>query len=124
VKADHRRQIVEQTGRSEGSVERKYMNVSAVLDHLGLPRIRGYAPNSHAQFRGLVAAIDRHLSAHDAVADIDSAAPAVRVDDDPFVDPPAPQLSNTKTPEPIIRLARKFDPVARDARNRALGRSG
>jgi len=53
VKADHRRQIVERTGRSEGSVERKYMNVSAVLDHLGLPRIRGYAPAEHAHSMGL-----------------------------------------------------------------------
>ncbi len=49
VKRRHRRAIVEQTGRSEGSVERKYMNVSAVLEKLGLPRIRGNVPAPHAQ---------------------------------------------------------------------------
>ena len=56
VKAHHRRAIVERTGCWQGSVERKYMNVSAVLIKLGLPRIRGYPPNDHAQFRGLSAA--------------------------------------------------------------------
>ena len=124
VKANHRRAIVEQTGRSEGSVERKYMNVSAVLEKLGLPRIRGYAPALHAQFQGLAAAIDRYLTVNDPVVGIDVSAPVVRVDDDPFVDPPAILAREMPTPEPIRRLARKFDPVARDARNRALGRKG
>jgi uncharacterized protein DUF3883 len=124
VKRRHRRAIVEQTGRSEGSVERKYMNVSAVLEKLGLPRIRGYVPAPHAQFEGLAAAIDRYLSANDPVVVLDAAAPVAPVDDDPFVDPPALLAKEPKTPYAILRLARKFDPVARDARNRALGRKG
>jgi hypothetical protein len=122
VKAQHRRAIVEQTGRSGGSVERKLMNVSAVLETLGLSRIRGYAPNTHAQFQGLAGAIDRYLTANADVADIDVSAPSVGDEEDPFVDPPVPVIRNVRTPEPILRLARKFDPVARDARNRALGR--
>ncbi len=124
VKRRHRRAIVEQTGRSEGSVERKYMNVSAVLEKLGLPRIRGYFPAPHAQFEGLAAAIDRYLSANDPVVALDAAAPVAPVDDGLFVDPPALLAREAKTPEPILRLARKFDPVARDARNRALGKKG
>jgi hypothetical protein len=36
-KAHHNSAIVAATGRSRGSVERKYMNVSAVLMRLGLP---------------------------------------------------------------------------------------
>ena len=124
VKAEHRRAIVEQIGRPEKSVEWKYRNMSAVLEKLGLPRIRGYVPALHAQFEGLAAAIDRYLSANDPVVEIDVAAPVVRVDDDPFVDPPAVLAKEAKTPEPILRLTRKFDPVARDARNRALGRKG
>jgi hypothetical protein len=42
----------------------------------------------------------------------------------PFVHPPVFDSTATKTPEPIRLLARKFDPVARDARNRSLGKKG
>lgn len=124
VKAAHRRAVVEQTGRSEPSVERKYMNISAVLMKLGQPRIRGYAPNAHAQFKSLAAAIGRHLSANPAALEPDVAAPIVNPADDPFVDPPPLQARQDEVPEPIRRLVRKFDPVARDARNRALGKRG
>jgi hypothetical protein len=118
VKAHHRRTIVEQTGRSEGSVERKYMNVSAVLIRLGLPRIRGYAPNDHAQFRGLSAAIDRYLSAKVAALEPDVAVPEFNEAYSPFVEAPALRPKPESTLEPIERLARKY------AANRALGKKG
>jgi hypothetical protein len=124
VKAAHRRAVVEQTGRSEPSVERKYMNISAVLMKLGLPRIRGYAPNEHAQFKSLAAAIDRYLSANQAAWEPDVTPPELGEDVDPFVDPPSPRTKEPRSLEPIQRLARKFDPVGRDARNRALGKKG
>ena len=124
VKAHHRRTIVEQTGRSEGSVERKYMNVSAVLIRLGLPRIRGYAPNDHAQFRGLSGAIDRYLSANEAALEPDAAVPEFNEAYSPFVEAPVLRPKPERTQEPIERLARKFDPAARDATNRALGKKG
>jgi hypothetical protein len=124
VKAHHRRAIVEQIGRSEGSVERKHMNVSAVLTKLGLPRIRGYAPNEHAQFKRLAAAIDRYLSTNQAALEPDVTPPTLIRSVDPFVDPPPLQTRQNRSLEPIERLAHKFDPVARDARNRALGKKG
>ncbi len=123
VKAQHRRAIVDLTGRPDKSVEWKYRNVSAVLETLGLPRIRGYVPAPHAQFHGLAAAIDRYLTVNNAVFGIEPALPAV-TDDDPFVEPPNILAKKERTPDPIRRLARKFDPVARDAHNRALGRKG
>ena len=122
VKAEHRRAIVAQTGRSEDSIERKLMNISAVLIKLGLPRIRGYAPNGHAQFKGLAAAIERHLLLSPAALKPDVAAPIVNPAADPFVDPPPLRAQKDDVPEPIRRLVRKFDPVARDARNLALGK--
>lgn len=61
VKAHHNRGLVELTGRSRGSIERKHMNISAVLERLGLPRIRGYGPNVNFQ-NSLIAAIERYLS--------------------------------------------------------------
>jgi hypothetical protein len=124
VKAHHNAAIVAATGRSRGSVERKYMNVSAVLVRLGLPRIKGYLPAVNAQFGPLSAAIERYLGGNPSALDpaIPDRAPTLM--DGLFVQPPLFDPANDRTPEPIRRLARKFDPVARDARNRSLGKKG
>lgn len=124
VKAHHNAAIVAATGRSRGSVERKYMNVSAVLVRLGLPRIKGYVPAVNAQFGPLSAAIDRYLTGNPKALEptVPDRAPASIVGI--FVPPPLFDPASDRTPEPIRRLARKFDPVARDARNRSLGKKG
>ena len=41
--------VVEMTGRSKGSVEYKFANVSAVLKELGYPYVQGYKPRSNFQ---------------------------------------------------------------------------
>ena len=42
-KAEHRRRLQPLlSGRSEGSIERKHMNISAVMIELGFPYIPGY----------------------------------------------------------------------------------
>ena len=46
--------------RSEGSIERKLQNISAVLDVLGAQWINGYKPLAHYQ-DALVAAVERSL---------------------------------------------------------------
>ncbi len=43
-KTEHRRALKAQIPRSDGSIEFKHQNISAVLTQLGLPRIRGYVP--------------------------------------------------------------------------------
>jgi hypothetical protein len=43
---------------------------------------------------------------------------------DPFVPPPIFNPTDDPKLAPIRRLARKFDPLARDARNRSLGKKG
>lgn len=49
-KAAHRRVLLEKlNGRSEGSVEFKHCNISAVLIHLGCPYLRGYQPRANYQ---------------------------------------------------------------------------
>lgn len=49
-KAEHRRSIIPNlNGRTEGSVEYKYQNISAVLNELGYPYIPGYKPASNYQ---------------------------------------------------------------------------
>ncbi len=124
VKAHHRRAVVERLGRSEGSVERKYMNVSAVLMKLGLPRINGYAPAWNAQFGALTLAIERRLTLDGSLLSPVVLPRQPVPDDETFVPAPVLAAREDRRQEPINRLVRKFDPVRRDARNRALGKQG
>src|SRR5262249_11129491 len=49
-KSEHRKALVPHlSGRSEGSIEFKYQNVSGVLVEMGLPYIDGYKPRSNYQ---------------------------------------------------------------------------
>jgi hypothetical protein len=48
-KTQHRRALMERIDRSDGSIEFKHQNISAVLIELGLPRIEGYRPASNYQ---------------------------------------------------------------------------
>lgn len=124
VKARHNAAIAAATGRSKASIEFKYRNVSAVLAKLGLPIIRGYLPAYNAQFGALSEAIERYLTQTPAALEPEVPTRSPDIGTDPFVLPPVFEPSKTKTPEPIRLLARKFDPVARDARNRSLGKKG
>ncbi len=136
VKARHAERLMALTGRSHRSVEFKFMNISAVLEQeLALPRIRGYSPMANYQ-AAIFPAIERYLTANPAVlaaaqgpaatdglqARWPEAAEATVL----FVEPPPPLLVKPARarPEGLERLIRKFDPVERDFRNRALGRAG
>jgi hypothetical protein len=60
-KAQHNRDLRTQIDRSEASIEFKHQNISAALQELGLPRIRGYLPAKNYQ-KAIIAAIDRYLT--------------------------------------------------------------
>lgn len=126
VKAHHNRALAELTGRSRGSIERKHMNISAVLERLGRPRICGYAPNANFQ-NSLIAAIERYLSS-DPWMEGTREDPPVSAFNSPAMlwigPPPAVCADDKKTTEALERLVRKFDPAERDARNRRLGKRG
>lgn len=50
-KSEHRRNLLKRLdGRTDGSVEIKHQNISAVLIELGIPYIDGYKPLSHYQY--------------------------------------------------------------------------
>ena len=125
VKAERNRALQDLTGRSRGSIEFKHQNISAVLYKLGLDWISGYKPMANYQ-KALLGGIERYL---DHKADIFTAPSAVIIgglaeEGELFVEEP-PQIAQTiADPEPLVRLVRKFDPAARDARNRKLGKSG
>jgi len=138
VKSHHNAALRERFGRTAGSIERKHMNISAVLIELGLPTIDGYKPFSNFQ-DALGKTIERYLIGHPAALQSDAfipgwernagaagiapgfiESPAIFVDDSP----PPPGAPRPPRPAGLERLVRKFDPVARDFRNRSLGKAG
>lgn len=152
VKAHHARALDERIGRGHKSIEFKHMNISAVLAELGMPRIRGYRPKPNYQ-RAIFPALERYLDRHpetwllgqDHVAKIAREAsapppgmassarpyePSTEIGGDNLQqeivveDPPPPGAPRPPRPEGLQRLVRKFDPVARDFRNRTLGKAG
>jgi len=123
-KTAHRNALRKTVDRSPGSIERKHENISAVLQELGLPWINGYKPLPNFQ-DALVDAVDAQLSQN--VAKLDEAAAAITAPpakiDSIFVAPPPPTQSKSGDKR-IARLIGKFDPAARDAANRKLGKAG
>ena len=124
-KSEHRRALVSKIGRSEGSIEFKHRNISAILDLLGFEYVSGYLPAKNYQ-KLLSQVIE------EAVVPIDLESEFVASEqfgfgENPsvFAEPPPDRLSlPEKAPEYIERLARKFDPARRDMQNRALGSAG
>jgi hypothetical protein len=124
VKSHHSAALMLQIGRTHRSIEFKHQNISAVLDELGLPWISGYIPKRNYQ-NSIFDAIDRFLTGHREVLDATPAEPVLQVSASvAFVDPPTRTLTAAAIPERLKRLVRKFDPVERDHRNRALGKAG
>lgn len=122
VKAHHRAALMRELGRTKGSIELKHQNISAVLDEIGLPWIRGYVPMSNYQ-GSIVQAIERYLTAHPNVFQINR--PALEPTfSEVFVAPPAREPSTAEPIPELDRLLRKFDPIERDHRNRQLGQEG
>jgi len=128
-KAGHRRQLLPLlNNRSEGSVEFKHQNISAVLKGLGEVWITGYKPAFNFQ-TSLVDAVARWLAinpgwTHRTLSSrpADGMAEAAQL----WVGP-APTLTNQPPPEELeqmLHIAKKFDVAARDERNRALGKAG
>src|SRR6516164_10681306 len=60
-KREHNRALQGKLSRSQGSIEFKHQNISAVLEELELPRIKGYLPAANYQ-KAIIAAIDRFLT--------------------------------------------------------------
>ena len=128
-KAEHRRALLPLlNGRSEGSVEFKHQNISAVLKGLGEDWISGYKPAFNFQMT-LVDAVARWLARHpDWLGRLPGTrlANGMREAAQIWIGPP-PTLSNQPPPqelEQMLHIARKFDVAGRDERNRALGRAG
>jgi hypothetical protein len=122
-KAQHNRLLQSKIDRSEASIEFKHRNISAVLQQVGLPSIKGYLPAANFQ-KAIIAAIDRYLSQNPAALHPEREVSGFAERPGLFVEPPPALLPVTPRREDIERLVRKFNPVERDFRNRKLGRDG
>jgi len=128
-KAQHRRSLMPLLrSRTEGSIEFKHQNISAVLKGLGEDWIPGYKPAFNFQMT-LVDAVARWLAWNPAwLGRMPGTRPTtgLREAASIWIGPP-PTLSNQPPPqelEQMLHVARKFDVAGRDERNRALGRAG
>lgn len=133
-KTEHRLALMDTIERSKGSIERKHMNISAVLAILGLPYIDGYKPYSNFQ-QALFEAVETRLGNDPVLYDTLKGEGATIREPSPgfmiepakiYEDAPTPVAAvGQKIPEGIDRIISKFEPPAeRDARNRMLGRAG
>ncbi len=128
-KAEHRRRLLPAlNNRTEGSVEFKHQNISAVLKGLGEVWIEGYKPAFNFQMT-LVDAVARRLALNpqwNARQMGDHHSHGLRELAQIWTGPP-PTQSNQPPPaelDAMLGVAQKFDVAQRDAQNRALGRAG
>lgn len=115
--------------RSDGSIEFKHQNISAVLNRLGVRWIDGYKPARNAQ-ASLADAVALLLLENPELLDL-APADAKRSESAPadlgeIEMLPPPTLSNRqpRNVEPFMRVAAKLDIAGRNERNRKLGRDG
>ncbi len=127
-KAQLYRTLSEKTGRTPSSIEFKFQNISAVLNELGREWMKGLAPL--ANFQELLAdRVSEHIETLDLlpIERLGSLLPENELQDFAafFLEAPPELLkSKQKLPDYIMKLARKFDPGERDAKNRSLGNAG
>ncbi|MFV8571319.1 DUF3883 domain-containing protein [Marinobacter sp. SBS5] len=132
-KTSHRRELLQKlNGRSNGAVELKHQNISAVLRDLNCFWIPGYKPRGNYQ-QALAVYVEDWINSH---SDFDHASQAA-VQQPAFV-PSGVQFANllVQAPEPASkiqearptyapnRVASKRDYLAQEARNSALGYAG
>jgi len=135
-KTDYRRKLLRLlNGRSEGAIERKHQNISAILIELGCPYISGYKPLRNYQALLYEVVIDR-LKDNDlfdraalAAVQLPAAPPSTENFSNVTVDPPRLSLS-AREPDALTRAwrdktsAAKRDYLAREAHNVLLGQAG
>jgi hypothetical protein len=119
--------------RSDGSIERKHQNISAIMIELGLPYINGYKPLSNYQSLLRQVVVDRLQDAGmlRAAAEASATAPApFPVTDDILgrvEEPPLPtKIPATGDVREVMRVApaRFVNYLERESRNASLGRAG
>jgi hypothetical protein len=125
-KAEMYRKLGQEVGRSEKSVEWKLRNVSSVLEELGISWLQGLLP-AHNRQDALVKAVETQIGLHpEILKDPKSVKPRFLSAGEPILVAPPAFLNSDPEDQPVTlrKLMGKYDPAARDDRNRSLGRAG
>ena len=133
-KTEHRNALVKRLDqRSNGSIELKHQNISAVLIDMGIPYIDGYKPRFNYQRSLLPAAVADYLKSHPDIQELfkanSEAAPSVPTVSDFLVAmeyPPTVEERATLTtavPRAIFNPS-GVNYLEREARNKSLGDAG
>lgn len=131
-KTEHRRNLLPLLNdRSEGSVEFKHQNISAVLIQLGFPYIPGYKPRSNFQ-RLLYDVVSDRLGSSNALiesaeADVERPVAVPQIDNilEALTDPPKPVAATNRARETTAAYhSLPINYLEREARNRRLGIAG
>ena len=131
-KTKHRLALMDKISRSNGSIEFKHQNISAVLAVLGLPYIRGYKPRRNFQVT-LAHAVSEFIgdnpSFYDSLSGTDASIVPAFQEAEPLIPIEGPPTEHDNFApdaiEGVFRIFKQFErPEARDARNRALGEVG
>ena len=133
IKANRIHDLMQQLdGRSKSSIEYKLRNISAVMDELGWPTVTGYKSLENYQLLLLEVAesqLQSNIALQEAVqAAVERPATVVPVGDPTAIWVPTPKAA-TQVREASADYAPRFSPakrdyLAREARNRSLGRAG
>lgn len=115
--------------RSEGAIEFKHCNISAALEELGVPYVRGYKPRRNFQREALFSEVLIQLESRAGLEDAALNAVERPADLPPILDLEKAVVSAPKDEKPRVDDYRpprisKRDYLAIEARNRALGLAG
>lgn len=130
-KADHRRKLKPLlNNRSEGSIEFKHQNISAILIKLGKPYITGYLPRKNYQ-RYLEDKVIDHLVRDYKIekqfihfAEGEIVTPVRNINFDKLI-VPAPYSTLLEEPDPVYQTtAIKVNYLEREQFNHSLGQAG
>lgn len=130
-KADHRRQILPLlNNRSEGSIEFKHQNISAILINLGMPYIAGYLPRYNYQNLLEDEVIDYLIQHSEIESDFQKFVekglnkPQIKLDFEKIIVTP-PQIVSVTEPRPIYQHKTvKINYLEREQLNKTLGLYG
>lgn len=133
-KSQHRRALKERlNNRSDGSVELKHQNISAVLIEMGIQWIDGYKPRSNYQRTMLPAAVTDYLRSNpelQALFKVDAEkVPTVPSVEDFLVVMERPPKTVSKNPQVVKEERTIYNPggvnyLEREAQNQLLGEAG
>jgi hypothetical protein len=133
-KTEHRHRLsASLNNRSDGAIERKHQNISAVLRDLDFPFINGYKPLGNYQ-QMLFSIVYHRLEGNQTLVNyikhqVESPAEAIVVDDilTRLVNPPTIDRSGFRKftiHEPVKQFRTGLGYLAREAKNQSLGLAG